>query len=76
MSHRTVTSGGIVFSQSEGAGDLVAVGGAIVESIDTAYFDPLGTKELENIGGRRADGMDNEILRGDSGDLRERRVPT
>ena len=52
------------------------MGGAIVKSINAAYSDPLGAQELENIGGRRADGMDNEIVGGDSGDVRERCVPS
>jgi hypothetical protein len=69
-------SGGIVFSQSQGAGDLVAVGGALVESINAAYGDPLRPQELENIGGRRADGMDKEIVWSDSGNVRECCVPS
>jgi hypothetical protein len=50
--------------------------GAVVKSINAAYSDPLGTQELENIGGRRADGMHNEIVGADSGDVRERCVPS
>ena len=52
------------------------MGGAVVESINTAYGDPLGAQELENIGGRRANGMDHEIAGSDSGDVRECCVPS
>ena len=60
VSHRTVNPD-TVFGQSQRAGDLVAVGGARVESINSAYRDPRGTQEVEDIGGSGPDDMDHEI---------------
>ena len=51
------------------------MGGPGVERIDASYGDPFRPEETEYVGGRSADGMDYEVLGGNSGDFRERRVP-